>query len=203
MNFYVKNICMAGLIAQKKEDKRKRLLDAAYDLFVENGVSNTTISQICEKAGIAKGTFYLYFSSKEDILRALTKKMSLTIIEICYKNVSDLKISFVEKLVILADALLDLFLKDPDMLKVMKKDFVWPLSENDLFTTNIPVMIEIREAIDDYAKKAHINEHQILVRLYSMISMLCAVAYSSIFDHFPDDIDTLKPELFDMIRSVF
>lgn len=194
---------MAGLIAQKKEDKRKRLLDAAYDLFVENGVSNTTISQICAKAGIAKGTFYLYFSSKEDILRALTKKMSLTIIEICYKNVSDLKISFVEKLVILADALLDLFFKDPDMLKVMKKDFVWPLSENDLFTTNIPVMIEIREAIDDYAKKAHINEHQILVRLYSMISMLCAVAYSSIFDHFPDDIDTLKPELFDMIRSVF
>lgn len=194
---------MPGLIAQKKEDKRRRLLDASYDLFVHNGVSNTTISQICEQAGIAKGTFYLYFTGKEDILRSLTRRMSLTILEICYKNVANTEKTFVEKLVILSDTLIDLFQNDTDILKVMKKDFIWPISEEEYFTTDIPIMVEIRNEIEAYAKSSLINEHQILTRLYALLSMLCSVSYSSIIDHFPDDMESLKPELFKMIENAF
>lgn len=194
---------MTGLIAQKKEDKRRRLLDASYDLFVHNGVSNTTISQICEQAGIAKGTFYLYFTGKEDILRSLTRRMSLTILEICYKNVANTEKTFVEKLVILSDTLIDLFQNDTDILKVMKKDFIWPISEEEYFTTDIPIMVEIRNEIEAYAKSSLINEHQILTRLYALLSMLCSVSYSSIIDHFPDDMESLKPELFKMIENAF
>jgi AcrR family transcriptional regulator len=46
-------------------------MDAAESLFLEHGVAPTTIEQITDGAGVAKGTFYLYFSSKEDILGAL------------------------------------------------------------------------------------------------------------------------------------
>jgi len=46
-------------------------MDAAERLFLEQGVAPTTIEQITDGAGVAKGTFYLYFSSKEDILVAL------------------------------------------------------------------------------------------------------------------------------------
>lgn len=194
---------MAGLIAKKKEDKRKRLLDAAYDLFIKDGVSNTTISQICEKAGIAKGTFYLYFTDKEDILRALTKKLSLNLLDIAYSKVKDSSDTFVEKLVIMANALLEMAKEDPDFLLIMKKDFVWPITEEEFLTTDEKIMKSIREAIEKYAIVSSISEHQILVRLYALISMLCSVAYSSIIDHFPDTIDSLKPELFSMIRNSF
>jgi AcrR family transcriptional regulator len=53
------------------EARRKELMNAAQRLFLDRGVAPTTIEQITSAAGVAKGTFYLYFSSKEDVLAAL------------------------------------------------------------------------------------------------------------------------------------
>lgn len=56
-----------GKAAQNKLKKRTSLMDAAFTLFTEEGFQNTTISQIANKAGIGKGTFYFYFEDKYDI----------------------------------------------------------------------------------------------------------------------------------------
>jgi AcrR family transcriptional regulator len=53
------------------EARRKELMNAAQRLFLDHGVASTTIEQITSAASVAKGTFYLYFSSKEDVLAAL------------------------------------------------------------------------------------------------------------------------------------
>jgi AcrR family transcriptional regulator len=53
------------------EERRDELMNAAQQLFLKQGVPATTIEQITAGADVAKGTFYLYFSSKEDILAAL------------------------------------------------------------------------------------------------------------------------------------
>ncbi len=53
------------------EERRGEILRAARRLFLEQGVAATTIEQITSRAGVAKGTFYLYFSSKEDVLAAM------------------------------------------------------------------------------------------------------------------------------------
>jgi AcrR family transcriptional regulator len=53
------------------EERRDELMTAAQRLFLEHGVRPTTIEQITSAANVAKGTFYLYFSSKEDVLAAL------------------------------------------------------------------------------------------------------------------------------------
>ena len=53
------------------EERREELMNAAQSLFLKHGVVSTTIEQITTRADLAKGTFYLYFSSKEDILAAL------------------------------------------------------------------------------------------------------------------------------------
>ena len=50
-----------------KEKKRTDILDAAYELFTTLGFARTTILGIALKAGVGKGTFYLYFDSKEDV----------------------------------------------------------------------------------------------------------------------------------------
>lgn len=52
------------------------LMAAAEDLFVRQGVEATTIDGIVAQAGVAKGTFYHYFSSKADVLAALRAKFS-------------------------------------------------------------------------------------------------------------------------------
>jgi AcrR family transcriptional regulator len=53
------------------EERRGEIMRAARRLFLEQGVAATTIEQITSRAGVAKGTFYLYFSSKEDVLAAM------------------------------------------------------------------------------------------------------------------------------------
>ena len=60
----------------KKGEKRKQeLLQIAYRLFLSQGYENTSVDEIIEAAGIAKGTFYYYFQSKEQMLEAVIGMM--------------------------------------------------------------------------------------------------------------------------------
>jgi AcrR family transcriptional regulator len=58
------------------QERRDELLNAAQRLFLEHGVGLTTIEQITSAARVAKGTFYLYFSSKDDIRGALGERFA-------------------------------------------------------------------------------------------------------------------------------
>jgi AcrR family transcriptional regulator len=58
------------------EERRDELMNAAQGLFLEHGVVSTTIEQITLAADVAKGTFYLHFSSKEDIRIALGERFA-------------------------------------------------------------------------------------------------------------------------------
>lgn len=55
-------------------ERRDDLMNAAQRMFIEHGVNNTTVDQITNTAEVAKGTFYIYFSSKEDIHAALASR---------------------------------------------------------------------------------------------------------------------------------
>jgi AcrR family transcriptional regulator len=55
----------------KDEEKRRRIIRAALEVFAHDGVKAGKISKIAEKAGIGKGTVYEYFSSKEQIFEAV------------------------------------------------------------------------------------------------------------------------------------
>ena len=60
-----------GRVDEKKLQKRNSLLQTAFELFTTKGVVNTSISDIADRAGVAKGTFYLYFKDKIDIKNKL------------------------------------------------------------------------------------------------------------------------------------
>ncbi len=60
----------------KKGEKRKQeLLKIAYDMFLSRGYENTSVDEIIAEAQIAKGTFYYYFPSKEQLLEAVIDMM--------------------------------------------------------------------------------------------------------------------------------
>ena len=56
------------------EDRRKDLLDAGLRVFCDKGIKDATISDITRAADMAKGTFYLYFDSKDHLLAALKER---------------------------------------------------------------------------------------------------------------------------------
>ena len=56
---------------QPPATRRKAILDAAASLLVANGLAGTSVDAVAQRAGIAKGTVYLYFASWSDLLAAL------------------------------------------------------------------------------------------------------------------------------------
>ncbi|MGM9942198.1 MAG: TetR/AcrR family transcriptional regulator [Bulleidia sp.] len=58
----------------KEEERRHEFMDAAEKLFKENGIVDTTISSIVRELDVAKGLFYYYFKSKDDVIDAISEK---------------------------------------------------------------------------------------------------------------------------------
>lgn len=62
-------------ITKAPEERRKEIISTARKLFIEKGYEETAVSDIVKKMGVAQGTFYYYFKSKEDVLEAITINM--------------------------------------------------------------------------------------------------------------------------------
>lgn len=58
---------------RRKEERPGEILDAALQVFAEKGFSATRLEDVAARAGISKGTLYLYFSDKEDIFRSVVE----------------------------------------------------------------------------------------------------------------------------------
>lgn len=63
------------------DQRREELLDAAEASFLERGIAATTVDHIAAGAGVAKGTFYLYFRSRADVLTAVQQRYSDRFVE--------------------------------------------------------------------------------------------------------------------------
>ena len=60
----------------KSEETREKILNAALDLFRRNGFEKTTMREIASEAGVALGSAYYYFASKEELVLAFYEKAS-------------------------------------------------------------------------------------------------------------------------------
>ena len=71
---------------KSKTERRRELLTAARDAFVEKGFQAATIDDIVAKADVARGTFYLYFSDKRSVFEALVDEFLMRI-GACVKSI--------------------------------------------------------------------------------------------------------------------
>ncbi|WP_455382689.1 TetR/AcrR family transcriptional regulator [Salinispira pacifica] len=60
---------------ERATDRRSQIVAAAFSVFGEKGFSATRVEDICRAAGIAKGTFYLYFRTREEIAEAIFEQV--------------------------------------------------------------------------------------------------------------------------------
>src|SRR5258705_2773832 len=61
----------------KSEDKRNAILDAATRLFAERGLTAAPTSEISKQAGVAEGTLFTYFETKDDLINVLYREIKL------------------------------------------------------------------------------------------------------------------------------
>jgi AcrR family transcriptional regulator len=88
------------LTREKKdpETRTKELLLAAEHVFSQTGYDNSTVEAITKEAGVAKGTFYLYFESKDDLLTQLASYRAEQLFKTLHREVGALQASAPRKL---------------------------------------------------------------------------------------------------------
>lgn len=65
---------------RRKEARPQELLAAALDLFVERGFAATRLDDVAARAGVSKGTLYLYFTNKEELFKAVVRENVLPVL---------------------------------------------------------------------------------------------------------------------------
>ena len=63
------------------EDRPEQIIKAALQVFGECGLANARLQDIAERAGVSKGTIYLYFSNKEELFREMIRQTAIAAIE--------------------------------------------------------------------------------------------------------------------------
>jgi AcrR family transcriptional regulator len=73
---------------RRKDARPGEILDAALELFVEKGFAATRLEDVAQRAGVSKGTVYLYFDSKDDLFKAVIRSGMVRAIEEAEKLVA-------------------------------------------------------------------------------------------------------------------
>lgn len=76
-------------IDRRKQEVRDRILGAAFDLFLDQGVSATTIEDICERADVANRTFFNHFATRHDMMRALADERLLNLHDVAFDRANE------------------------------------------------------------------------------------------------------------------
>ena len=107
-----------------REARRAEIVSAATAAFAERGIAQTAVSDIVKAAGVAQGTFYLYFKSKDDVAVAVAERIGDVMVDGIERVVAVPDLSAVDKFFALLDQLSD-STSDPDaseLIEIMHGD---------------------------------------------------------------------------------
>ena len=192
-----------GKLAEKKEKKRNALLDTAFELFTVKGFSQTSITNIVQKAGVAKGTFYLYFKDKEDIRNQLISSRASLIFRDALLETNDIPIqNFEERVIAIIDHILDNFEQDHTLLVFISKHLSWGIFKNAL--TAAPTQDEI-SVYHQYTEFVNASGYRFVdeeMMIYMIIELVSGISYNTILFEQPDSLDEIKPFLYEAVRNI-
>ncbi|MNO20091.1 HTH-type transcriptional regulator MtrR [compost metagenome] len=84
---------------KEAEERKNEILDAADELFGQKGFDGTSTNDILTKVGIARGTLYYHFKSKEDIMDALIERYNVRILSAAQEVAEDKSIPVIERII--------------------------------------------------------------------------------------------------------
>lgn len=193
-----------GKINENRQQKLEALERSAYHLFIEQGIEKTSISDITKKAGVAKGTFYLYFKDKYELRDHLIVKNASELFLEAWKAFSDSNISeFEDGVIFIIDSLLDKMITNKPLLRFISKNLSWGIFHQALLTDDTAddknVMNLFRTLLFDNPS-LQLKEPEIMIFL--IIELVSSTSFSTILENDPMPFEEIKPYLHQSIRSI-
>ena len=192
-----------GKAELNKQHKRESLLNTAFELFTTKGINNTSIADIVEAAGVAKGTFYLYFKDKYDINSKLLIHRTTILFDAALGRMHEAGITDIkDKIFFVLDDIIDALTKDKVLLMFISKNlglgFSRYVMESPAVLEEEPVKEATKAFLDDIGNT--ITDPRLM--MYMIIELAGSSIYSAILYEQPVTIEELKPHLYRAIESI-
>lgn len=112
------------------DTKKEQIRRAALAVFARRGFHGTTVEDIAQEAGIAKGTIYLYYTSKQEILIAIFRRYIDAMLDFV-DGLLDSALSVSEILAEFVKRQIDMIREEPDLMRVLSRRSLLALSDGD------------------------------------------------------------------------
>ena len=176
---------MKNKVLENKKQKKEKLLQAAFFLLSQKDIVDVTVNDIVKQAGLAKGTFYLYFKDKYNIRDILIQK----------ENFED-AIVFVINHILLA------LENNQNILRFIQKNLSFGIFHAKLKNTINENTYSIVQDFSRRAEKAGYHFERPDIVLYMIIELTGSTCYDSILHGTPLPIDEYRPYLYNAIRAI-
>jgi len=190
---------------ENKKEKEIKLLNTAFNLFTTNGIKNTSIQDIVDNAGVAKGTFYLYFKDKYDIRDKAIERASRKLFE---KALASLQKSYIanfeDQVIFIINFVIDELNKNKILLQFIAKNLSVGVFDYTIKTISCPEGNN-ENLVDFFTKKAienNKNYENPEVILFTIIELVSSTCFNSILYRKPVAIEEYKPFLYSVIRKI-
>ena len=193
-----------GKVDENKQQKSDALYRSAYDLFIEQGIEKTSISDIAKYAGVAKGTFYLYFTDKYELRDRLIAKITGNLFLAAWQALeSSHTPQFEDRIIFIVDYILERMKENKPMLRFISKNLSWGIFKQAILQSNDEEEINVKELY-----RNHLLENPVVklrdpeTMMFLIIELASSTSYSTILENDPMPFEDLKPSLNASIRAI-
>lgn len=193
-----------GKVERKKKEKKDALLNTAFELFTTKGITKTSIADIVEKAGVAKGTFYLYFSDKYDIRNKLISHKASQLFHHAHEELlkhGDI-VTIEERIVFIIDHILDDLNENKILLNFISKNLSWGVFKSYISARKDDSDNNLYNAYQTLLDNSEHTFKDPEIMIYMIIELVGSTCYSPILYNEPTSIQDFKPHLYETIRSI-
>lgn len=191
-----------GKVDENKQQKEDALFQSAYNLFMSKGISKTSIHDIVQAAGVAKGTFYLYFKDKFEIRDRLIARTAEKLFQSANSELEKVHISkFEDKIIFIVDYVLDQMEKNKAVLQFVSKNLSWGIFRQAIEKKEKEVSVkQLFYKLLEESPDVHIEAPDTM--LFLIIELASSTSYSTILENDPVSYEELKPYLNASIRAI-
>lgn len=186
-------------VEENKLLKKNNLMETAFQLFTSQGLAKTSISDIVERAGVAKGTFYLYFKDKYDLHEKLVIHQSEQLFRHALEQSGYReKETSADKLLAIIDDILYQLQRNPLLLQFINKNLSWGVFRRAInkWQPDYPAIFE------EIMGTSPADRKTLEIEVYTILELVGATCHSVILNSDPVDLDTYLPHLHRSIRAI-
>ena len=201
-------------VEENKLQKKKALLDTAFSLFVDHGFIKTSVADITKKAGVAKGTFYLYFSDKYDIRDKLIARKAADLLRKAWQALEKRKqeepescqagtlAGFEDDMIFLIDRIVTQLDNNKMLLNFVSKNLEWGVFKHAMIRETDDIGFDVPEIYNDMLEKSGRKFRDPELMLFMILELVGSTIHNVILYKEPVTLEVLRPELYQTIRLI-